>query len=270
MGYIVADLLLERQRLAFLDGDERAAIVSVLLAVLLAWIVDRTLRKAQSTRVISDRLDASADTRLRFLRRVIEVAILTIGIALALAQFTELDKLAASVLASSAIAAVVVGFAARQTFANVIAGILLAVTQPLRLGDVVTIEGECGTVEDVRLTYTYLRTAGGTRIVIPNERLAAGILHNDTVLGLVSPEASIWVPATTDLEQAIGAIEAIDGVVAVTVADSAAEGVRLAVTATATGSAARAGRESELRRAALRAVAEVRRNGDSEQSMESQ
>ncbi|HZO35741.1 MAG TPA: mechanosensitive ion channel domain-containing protein [Solirubrobacteraceae bacterium] len=267
MRHIVANLILERQRLAFLDTDERTAIVIVVLAVLLAWTVDRALRRAQSTRVISDRLDASADTRLRFLRRVIEVTILTVGIALAVAQFTELDRLAASVLASSAIAAVVVGFAARQTFANVIAGILLAVTQPLRLGDVVTIEGECGTVEDVRLTYTYLRTASGTRIVIPNERLAAAILHNDTVLGLVSPEASIWVPATTDLEAAIEAIQALEDVVAVTVAESAAEGVRLAVSAAATSSATRAGREAELRRAALRAVSELQAQGDSRQSM---
>jgi small-conductance mechanosensitive channel len=54
------------------------------------------------------------------------------------------------VLASSAIAAAIVGFAARQTIANAIAGVILAITQPLRIGDHVTFEGESGVVEDVR------------------------------------------------------------------------------------------------------------------------
>ena len=267
MGYIVADLLLGHQPLAFLDYQDRVAIVSVIVAVALAILVDRTLRRAQGARLISDRLDASADTRLRFLRRVAETTIVLIGIASALSQYTALDRLATSVLASGAIAAAIVGFAARQTLANVVAGVLLAVTQPLRLGDIVTFEGETGTVEDVRLTYTFLRTAGGTRVVIPNERLAAGILHNDTVLGHVTPEASVWVPRDSDVEAAIAAIAAGEGVAAVTVADSTAEGVRLTVTAPAVGSGARPLREAEMRRAALRAVAGARANSGADQPM---
>ena len=262
MAYIVAD-----PRLAFLDTEAWTAIGSVLIAVLLAALVDRAMRRAQSARVVRDRLDASADTRLRFLRRVIEAAILIVGVALALAQFTALDGIAASLLASSAIAAAVIGFASRQTIANLIAGILLAITQPLRLGDVVTLEGETGTVEDVRLTYTYLRTAGGTRVVIPNERLAAGILRNDTVLGLVMPEASVWLPNGSDVEAAITAIEAIEGVATVTVADSAAEGVRLVVSAPPTGPAERAKREGDLRRQALQAVSALHETAASQQPM---
>ena len=74
---------------------------------------------------------------------------MVIGLALAVAQFTELDRLASTVLASSAIAAAVIGFAARQVLANAIAGFVLAITQPLRIGDLVTFEDETGTVEDV-------------------------------------------------------------------------------------------------------------------------
>ena len=121
------------------------------------------------------------DTRLRFLRRAVEAAIIVVGFALALAQFTSLDRLAATVLASSAIAAAVVGFASRQVLANAIAGMVLAVTQPLRIGDLVTFEGETGTVEDVSLTYTWLRTGSDARLIIPNERLAAGVLRNDSI-----------------------------------------------------------------------------------------
>ena len=88
---------------------------------------------------------------------------------------------AATVLASGAITAAVVGFAARQTLANAMAGILLAVTQPIRIGDLVTFEGETGTVEDVGLTYTWLRTGADARLLVPNERLAGGILRNDSI-----------------------------------------------------------------------------------------
>jgi small-conductance mechanosensitive channel len=248
MRHIVADTFLHRH------GHLITAIASVVLAAVLAGLVDRALRRAQSARMLSDRFDAGVDTRLRFMRRVIETSLLVIGIAVALSQFTALDKLAASVLASGAIAAAVIGFAARQTLANAIAGLLLAVTQPLRLGDVVTFEGETGTVEDVRLTYTFLRTGGGARIVIPNERLAAGILHNDTVLGKVTPEVSAWLAPAADVEAAITAIEAELPDATVTVAESAPEGTRLAVSAPAVTPSERAAREAELRRAAVRAA----------------
>ena len=83
-------------------------------------------------------------------------------------------KLATSLLASGAIAAAIIGFAARQTLANFVAGIMLAITQPIRVGDWVTFEGNYGVVEDVRLNHTILRTATEQRIVIPNEKLAGG------------------------------------------------------------------------------------------------
>ena len=108
-------------------------------------------------------------------------AIILLGIAVALSQFTGINRLAASLLASGAIAAAVVGFAARQTLANLVAGIMLAITQPIRVGDWVSFEEQYGVVEDVRLNYTFLRTPGDQRVVIPNERLASGILRNDTL-----------------------------------------------------------------------------------------
>ena len=58
---------------------------------------------------------------------------------------------------------------------------MLAVTQPIRVGDYVFVEDQYGVVEDIRLNYTFLRTLGGQQIVIPNEKLASGILRNDTL-----------------------------------------------------------------------------------------
>src|SRR5947208_5985116 len=100
----------------------------------------------------------------------------------ALAQFAALKRLAAGVLASSAVLGLVVGFAARQTLANAVAGILLAISQPIRIGDLVTLQGETGVVEDMRLTYTYLRADDGRRIIVPNEQLAQNTLQNHTIV----------------------------------------------------------------------------------------
>ena len=89
----------------------------------------------------------------------------------------------------------VVGFAARQTLANGIAGILLAITQPIRIGDLVTFEDETGEVEDVRLTYTYIRLDDGRRLVVPNERLAQSSIENHTIVDpRVQVEVSVWLP----------------------------------------------------------------------------
>ena len=114
-------------------------------------------------------------------------------------------------LASSAIAAAVVGFAARQVLANAIAGMVLAVTQPLRIGDLVTFEGETGTVEDVSLTYTWLRTGSDARLIIPNERLAAGVLRNDSIRSpTVALEVSVWLAPDADETAALAAVEALE------------------------------------------------------------
>ena len=75
-------------------------------------------------------------------------------------------------LASSAVLGLVVGFAARSTLANFVAGVMIAINQPVRLGDRVAIADVEGIVEDVGLTYTRLRTPDNRRVLIPNEELA--------------------------------------------------------------------------------------------------
>lgn len=97
---------------------------------------------------------------------------------MALAQFTELHRLATGILASTAVLAAIVGFAAQHTIGNMIAGIQIAVSQPIRIGDRVTFE-ECeGRVVDITLSYTYVDPGDGSSVVIPNQLLAEGIVHN--------------------------------------------------------------------------------------------
>lgn len=204
--------------------DEIAAVITVLLAILLAEIVDRSLLRRA---VASGNLSPRTDTRLRLVRRLLFLAIVLVGLAIALSQFTAIKRVATGVLASSAVIGLVLGFAARQTLANGIAGVLLAITQPVRIGDLVTFEGETGTVEDVRLTYTFLRTGDGERIVIPNERLAQSAIENHTITDpRVKVVASIWVQPEVDAVRALAVLsEQTDWDVEIAEVDK--EGVRL-------------------------------------------
>jgi small-conductance mechanosensitive channel len=243
------------------NGDWITAVVSVLAAVLFAFVLDRALArrgKQVAAAVMRGEISPETDTRLRFIRRLVYAVIILLGVAVALAQFDGINRLAASLLASGAIAAAVLGFAARQTLANFIAGIMLAVTQPLRVGDWVFVEDQYGVVEDIRLTYTFLRTLGGQQVVIPNEKLASGILRNDTLGdGEVGLDVHVWLPTTADAGRAVTVLEEATGQT-VTVAETAVDGVRLAVGGERCPPPERSEREAELR---LRCLELLRADG---------
>lgn len=95
-----------------------------------------------------------------------------------LAQFTSLGRLAAGIFASTAVLGLIIGFAAQNTIANIIAGILIAVTQPIRIGDRIGFEEREGRVTDITLSYTFIDPGDGSRVVIPNQMLVEGIVHN--------------------------------------------------------------------------------------------
>jgi small-conductance mechanosensitive channel len=115
---------------------------------------------------------------LRVLRRLILVVIVLVVAAIALSQFTELKRLATGILASTAVIGLIVGFAAQHTIANMVAGVQLAVTQPIRIGDRISFEETQGRVTDITLSYTYVDPGDGSAIVIPNQMLVEGIVHN--------------------------------------------------------------------------------------------
>ena len=226
---------------------------------MLAAVVDRAFR-ARSVRAATEKAGISREgaTRLRFVRRLIVASIILAGIVVALSGFTSVSKLATSLLASGAIAAAIIGFAARQTLANFVAGIMLAITQPIRVGDWVTFEGHYGVIEDVRLNYTIMRTASEQRVVIPNEKLAGGVMKNDTLMSeVVALDVNIWIPPEADVERAIAALAEETGQ-DVTVAEAVPWGVRLAVGSDPVPPPERAPREAELRR---RCLARLRSEG---------
>jgi small-conductance mechanosensitive channel len=238
--------------------DELTALATVLLALVAAELVDRAIKRRGerlTSAVAGGELSPVAITRLRLVRRLVFVAILLLGVALALAQFPAVKRLATGLLASSAVLGLVVGFAARQTLANGIAGILLAITQPIRIGDLVTFEEETGTVEDVRLSYTYIRLDDGRRLIIPNERLAQSSIFNHTVVDpRVQVEVSVWLPPGADLEKALELVS--DEGVDASVAEVDKEGVRLSANTWAESAAERGAAAARLRRTWLRRLRE--------------
>jgi small-conductance mechanosensitive channel len=120
----------------------------------------------------------STRTRLTILRRLLVLAALLVVAAIVLAQFTSLGKLAAGIFASTAVIGLIVGFAAQNTIANIIAGVLIAITQPIRIGDRIGFEEREGRVTDITLSYTFIDPGDGSSIVVPNQLLIAGIVHN--------------------------------------------------------------------------------------------
>jgi len=233
---------------------------AILVAAVLAKLVDRVIaRQGESVGELVTRGDLSpaSRTRLLLVRRLVTVVILLIGIAIAASNFPGLSSVAKGILASSAVLGLVVGFAARQTLANAIAGILLAITQPIRIGDLVTFEEETGEVEDMKLTYTYIRLGDGRRLIVPNERLASSSVVNHTIAERrVQVEVSVWLPPDADLDKAMELIASEDEDISVTVAETDKEGVRLSATTWAASPAERGKIAAELRARWLRLLRE--------------
>jgi len=179
-----------------------AAIVIVVASVV-AKIVD--------WRIARHDLEPASATRYRVLRKSIVSAIVFVGVMSALLVIPQVRALAGGVLASSAVVGLVIGFASQRTIGNVVAGILIAITQPLRLGDRVTVESTEGVVEEIGLTYTWIRTRDNDRLVVPNERLASESIRNSTIRSEDTlAEVKIQVPATTDLRAVVNSL-ATDG-----------------------------------------------------------
>jgi len=232
-------------------GDNIAvAFATLLVAFVIAFLVDRAFqRRARrlTEAVSSGRISREADTRIRFVRRLVYALILLVGVALALTQFAGVNRIAASLLASGVVAAAIVGFAARQTLANFVAGVMLAITQPLRVGDWVSIEDHYGVVEDVRLNHTVMRTAGDHLVLIPNEKLASTVLKNDTLaVDVVGLDVAIWIPPGADSQRALELLRDESGA-DVSVAEALPTGIRLAVGGGPVAPDERPAREADLR-----------------------
>jgi small conductance mechanosensitive channel len=173
---------------------QRLVIVGVvmLITVAVARLIDRRIARRE--------LAPEAITRYRILRRTITATIIFVGLLSALLVIPQVRAVAGGLLASSAVIGIVVGFASQRTLGNFVAGLLIAFTQPVRLGDDVVIEGTEGVVEEIGLIFTFVRTENDDRLVIPHEKLASDTIRNATIRSREKvAEISVQVPLGRDV-----------------------------------------------------------------------
>lgn len=157
----------------FLDSFDRAG--SILLIISLAWAGIAFIRIVKL--IFLEKYDVSKENNLRsrkfqtqfnILERILVFLIVLISIGLVLMLFDEVKRIGVSLFASAGVAGVIIGLAAQRVIGAVLAGIQIAITQPIRLDDVVVIEGEWGRIEEITLTYTVVRIWDQRRLVVPS------------------------------------------------------------------------------------------------------
>lgn len=205
-------------------GVRRLMTVSIIFSM--TWLLIRAVQAmAEMVALLrpssqSDNLSARRlHTQTRIISRTLASIIGMLGIALALMTFPQVRHLGASLLASAGLAGIVAGLAARPVLANFIAGIQIGLTQPIRLDDVVIVEGEWGRIEEITGTYVVVAIWDERRLIVPLEWWTQHPFQNWTrnnaqILGSVL----LWldhrqsVPALRqELERFVGAHPLWDG-----------------------------------------------------------
>ncbi len=175
-------------------------------------------------------------TQIEILRRVVAVAVVVLGTALVLMQFSIVRSLGTSLLASAGIAGIVFGLAAQRTISTLLAGIQLSITQPMRIGDTVIVENEWGWIEEITLTYVVVRVWDERRLVVPVTRFLDQPFQNWTkvapqIMGTIFLYADYSVPVQRvreELERIVKADPLWDGrVVGLQVTDASERTVTL-------------------------------------------
>jgi small-conductance mechanosensitive channel len=160
--------------------------------------------KLVDSRMARRELPPEAVTRYRVLRRSLMGAIIFVGVVSALLVIPQVRAVAGGLLASSAIVGLVVGLAAQRPLSNFVSGVMIGLSQPIRLGDRVGVAEGDGVVEQIGLVYTHIRQDDHTRLVVPNERLASDTIKNSTIVSRERlAEVTVPVPRDKDLQAVI-------------------------------------------------------------------
>lgn len=147
-----------------------------------------------------DNLNArKVHTQIRLFSRIISIVVLILAFSLILMTFKAVREVGASILASAGILSIIIGVAAQRLIANFLAGLQIAITQPIRIDDAVVIEGEWGWIEEITLTYVVVRIWDRRRLVLPTTQIIEKPFQNWTrnsseILGTVIIYADYTVP----------------------------------------------------------------------------
>ena len=204
-------------------------ILSLLIHLLNLWIIGATgwllvrivfiLRDMVLSRYqldVTDNLEARrVYTQIRVIQRILIVIILFVTLAIMLLTFDKVRQIGVSLLASAGIIGIILGFAAQKTLGNLLAGIQIAIAQPIRLDDVVIVENEWGWIEEITLTYVVMRIWDLRRLIIPISYFIEKPFQNWTrisadLLGTVYLYADYTIPVEAVREELFRILEKSD------------------------------------------------------------
>ncbi len=209
------------------DGVRNLAVMVFGLSfiALIAWLLIRAVYILSDVVTLRFQVDVKDNlrarkihTQLRVLRQILVIVIVIIASASILMTFPKVRQLGTAILASAGIIGIVVGLAAQKTIGTIIAGLQIAFTQPIRLDDVVIVEGEWGRIEEITLTYVVVRIWDLRRLIVPITYFIESPFQNWTrtsadILGTVFLYVDHTVPidaVRAELQKTLEASEAWD------------------------------------------------------------
>ncbi len=162
-------------------------LVSLFLIASIAWTLLVAMREVERFMLNKHRVDVDDNlvarrmhTQLRFITRTLAVIIVVLGASAALMTFDGVRQVGTSLLASAGVAGLVIGLAARPAVENIISGLQISLAQPIRIDDVVVIDGEWGRVEEITATYVVVRIWDERRQIVPFSRIIGESFTNWT------------------------------------------------------------------------------------------
>ncbi|MGL6278113.1 MAG: mechanosensitive ion channel family protein [Gaiella sp.] len=190
-----------------MDGRTVDVLVTSAIWIAVVIAVRWTLRRGYAlyeARAVKGSPQGAAQRRTTFemLQRVIVVFVASIGVWNVLSIFPQTETIGKALLASSAVLAVFVGLAFNTPLSNLGSGMLVAFSQPLRLGDRVTVGDHTGYVEELTVLYTTLRADDDRRVYIPNSQLTSVPIVNRTVMDPRRAVSAVFpVPLAVSLDE---------------------------------------------------------------------
>jgi len=180
------------------------------LAVRAVGAVERRILRQHPVEV-ADNLDARRiQTQTRVLSRIAQGAIILAGVSIALMTFPAIRQFGTTLLASAGIIGLVAGIAAKPVFGNLIAGLQIAMTQPIRLDDVVIVQGEWGRIEEIDSTYVVVRIWDERRLVVPLQWFIENPFENWTrTTSQLLGTAFLWLDYRTPMPEVRKALQRI-------------------------------------------------------------
>jgi small-conductance mechanosensitive channel len=197
-------------------------VLDLIIIAAIAWLarrgilIARELLQERFPVDVEDNLEARrVQTQYRLIERLATAVIVIIAVGAMLMTFEQVRQFGVSLLASAGIAGIVLGFAAQKSLGTLLAGIQIAISQPIRLDDVVIVEGEWGRIEEITLTYVIVKIWDQRRLVLPITYFIDNPFQNWTrtsaeILGTVYLYADYTVPVQAVREELQRIVESSD------------------------------------------------------------